>query len=273
MDASTVFTQFITDLKSAFPTHVSSETFDVEKTIKEIETNFFPHVMPIIQKNSTFFDEPRRLFGIDLSDIWIADGITEKSKECIWKHLQSCLVASFLHGDMKDKLTSILELAKNVLGDRHAGITNILNDEGSQEKIKKIIEFISETRTAKAIMKVVESIDLSELNVEFETPEELMAILQNPEHPAIQSMMTKIRTIFKEKINHGQLTQHVMMTEIEEIKSMAIGLFGDSIYEMMGIPKKPKAERPVVNTPAGRAQYMRDRLRRKLEEKYKNQKN
>jgi hypothetical protein len=273
MDASTVFKQFITDLKSAFPTHISSEAFDIDKTVKEIETNFYPHLILVIQKNETVFEEPRFIFETDLSEIWKTDGVTEKTKDSIWKHLQNCMVASFLHGDMKDKLTSLLDLAKGVLGDRHEGITNILNDEGSQDKIKKIIDYVSQTRTAKAVIKVFENLDISELNLNFDTPEELMAILQNPEHPVIQSMMGKIRTIFQEKMQRGQLTQHIVMTEFEEIKSMAIGLFGDAIYEMMGLPKKPKTERPVVNTPQARAQYMRDRLRRKLEEKYKNQKN
>ena len=273
MDASTVFKQFITDLKSAFPKHVSSEEFDVEKTVKDIEKEFYPHVMLIIQKNETFFDESRFIFGVDLLEIWGSDENNEKNKEAIWKHLQACLIASFLHGDMKDKLTSLLDIVKSALGDRHEGITNILNDEGSQEKIKKIIDYISETRTARAVFKIFEQIDISELNLNFETPEELIAILRNPEHPVIQSMMGKIRNIFHEKIQRGELSQNVMMREVEEIKSMAVGLFGDAISEMMGLPKKDKGSRPVLNTPQARAQYRRDRLRMKLEEKYKKEKN
>lgn len=273
MDASSVFKQFITDLKSAFPKHVSSEEFDVEKTVKEIEKEFYPHVMMVIQKNETLFDETRFIFEVDLSEIWSADGITEKNKETIWKHLQSCLIASFLHGDMKDKLTGLLDIAKSALGDRHEGITNILNDEGSQDKIKKMIDYISETRTAKAVFKIFEQIDISELNMNFETPEELIAILRDPEHPVIQSMMGKIRNIFHEKVQRGELSQNVMMREVEEIKSMAIGLFGDTITEMLGLPKKEKGSRPVLNTPQARAQYRRDRLRMKLEEKYKKEKN
>jgi hypothetical protein len=273
MDASNVFKQFITDLKSAFPKHISSEEFDIEKTVKEIEKEFYPHVILVIQKNETLFDETRLIFGVDLSEIWNSSDITEKSKEAIWKHLQASLIASFLHGDMKDKLSVILDMIKSALGDRHTGITDILNDEGSQDKIKKIIDYVSETRTARVVFKVFEQIDISELNLNFETPEELIGILRNPEHPVIQSMMGKIRNIFHEKIQRGEISQNVMMREVEEVKSMAIGLFGDTISEMLGFPKKEKGSRPVVNTPQARAQYRRDRLRMKLEEKYKKEKN
>jgi hypothetical protein len=273
MDASSVFKDFISYLKREFPKHVSSDEFDVEKTVKQIEKEFYPHAVLIFQKSDSLFDETRFMFDADLTEIWCADEITDKHKDEIWKHLQSSLVASFMHGDMKDKLSILLDIVKNNLGEEHAGILNVLNDEGSQEKIKKIIDYISETRTIQAVFKIFEQIDFSEINMNFETPEELMRILQNPEHPIIKSTMEKIRNVFHDKVQRGEISQAVIVKEVEEIKSMAILLFGDTVTEMMGLPKKAKGSRPVVNTPQARAQYRRDRLRMKLEEKYKNEKN
>ena len=273
MDASSVFKEFISYLKREFPKHVSSDDFDVDKTVKQIEKEFYPHAILIFQKSDSLFDETRFMFDTDLTEIWCADGITDKHKEEIWKHLQSSLVASFMHGDMKDKLTVLLDVIKSNLGEEHAGIMNVLNDEGSQEKIKKIINYVSETRTIKTVFKIFEHIDFSEINMNFETPDELIRILQNPEHPIIKSTMEKIRTVFQDKVRRGEISQTVIVKEVEEIKSMAIALFGDTISEMMGLPKKTKTHGPIANTPQARAQYRRDRLRIKLEEKYKNEKN
>jgi len=67
MNAQEIFKTFVEDLKSKFPDLLSEISYDVKRDTKTIETDFFPHALKIIQKDSEFFNERRILFNINLS--------------------------------------------------------------------------------------------------------------------------------------------------------------------------------------------------------------
>jgi hypothetical protein len=270
MDTKKVFEDFAKDLKSAFPDQVL-ETTNVEQTVKHIEDTFYPSLLQVLQKDTKFFDEPRVLFGTDLSKLWV---LPNSPHDSIWKNIQACMIASLLHGNIKDKLGKVVDVAKTILGDRfNDPISKILNDENAGSRIEEFITFASETRLAKLFFTLVEQIKIEEFDLNIEDPRELMALLQNPENPAVKKIIQKVQGLLNEKIRRGEITKEQITSEIEEVKSKIVRLFGNTFNEMLGIGTKDKLQRPVLNTPEARAQYRRDRLRMKLQEKYKNEKN
>ena len=266
MDAKKVFTDFLSDLKSTFPDFKSIGDVDVDKVAAELEV-FYPDALQVIQKDTAFFDTPRIVFGKDLSTIWES---TEETTSAVWKHLQICMIASFLHGDMKDKMGKIMEIAKTMLGDRGDAVSKLFEEEGTEGRFKEIIEYVMQTRIAKLFLSLVEQFDISEFDINVENPQQLMEMIQDPENPMIKKMIAKVQGLVADKMRRGEITKDQIVSEIEEIKSKMMLSFGDVFNDMMGLgSKKDKGPRPVLNTPQARAQYRRDRLRMKLQEKYK----
>jgi hypothetical protein len=97
-----------------------------------------------------------------------------------------------------------------------------------------------------------------------------MEMIQDPENPMIKKVIAKVQNLVHDKLQRGEITKEQIVREIEEIKSKVVLAFGDVFNDMLGLGgKKDKGSRPVLNTPQARAQYRRDRLRMKLQEKYK----
>lgn len=266
MDARKIFTDFLIDLKSTFPAFRSISDVDIEKTAAELES-FYPDALQILQKDVSFFDSPRVVFGRNLSIIW---DTTEETTAAIWKHLQLCMIASFLHGDMKSKMSKVMEIAKTMLGDRGDAVSKIFEDESTEGRFKEIIDFVMQTRIAKLFLVLVEQFDMSEFDINVETPQQLMEMIQDPENPMIKKVIAKVQNLVHDKLQRGEITKEQIVREIEQIKSKVVLAFGDVFNDMLGLGgKKDKGSRPVLNTPEARAQYRRDRLRMKLQEKYK----
>lgn len=266
MDAQKIFTDFLIDLKSTFSVFKSIGDVDVDKVAAELEV-FYPDALQVLQKDTSFFDTPRIVFGKDLSTIWET---TEETTAAIWKHLQICMIASFLHGDMKSKMGKIMEIAKTMLGDRGETVSKMFEDDATEGRFKEIIDYVMQTRVAKLFLSLIEQFDMSEFDLNVENPQQLMELIQNPENPMIKKMIGKVQTLVNEKMRRGEITKDQIVSEIEEIKSKVMLSFGDVFNDMMGLgSKKDKGPRPVLNTPQARAQYRRDRLRMKLQEKYK----
>ena len=263
MDAKKIFTDFLSDLKSTFPDFKSIGDVDVDKVAAELEV-FYPDALQVIQKDTAFFDTPRIVFGIDLSTIWES---TEDTTTAIWKHLQLCMIASFLHGDMKDKMGKIMEIAKTMFGDRGDAVSKIFEDESSEGRVKEIIDYVMQTRIAKLFLSLVEQFDTSEFDLNIENPQQLVEMIQNPENPMVKKMIAKVQGLVHEKLQRGEITKDQIVSEIEQIKSKVMSSFGGVFNDMLGLTTKK--DRPVLNTPQARAQYRRDRLRMKLQEKYK----
>ena len=184
-----------------------------------------------------------------------------------------CLFSSFFHGDIKEKISGLVSTFKGLWGSSNDEISKILNDENVEDHFSELLEYLQETRLAKIFHEIAEQFDISELELNLENPQEMIDLLKNPENPAIKKVVAKFQNIFQEKIQKGEFTQQQIMAEVEGIKSKIQSLFGNFVNEMLGLPTRSKENRPVYNTPQGRAMYQRDRLRRKLEEKYKKDKN
>lgn len=257
MDTSKVFEEFC---KEVFPGEEIS--IDVKKAVDEFEA-FYPEIVKIIQKDTSFFDVERIVFGRNLSAVTNRDGL--------WSMLLPCLFASFLHGDIKKKADKLIGLVKNIWnasGQENDDISRVLNDEASKGRFEEIIQFILESRIAKMFKNLMESIDLSEFEINIESPEQLIEMIKNPENPVVQNMIKKIQNIIEQKVRRGEINQQVIIQEVETIKAKAIGLFGNIFNDALG---GRQADVPATvlmgNTPEARRARMIARMQRKLQEK------
>jgi hypothetical protein len=260
MDANGIFKQFTVDI---FP----EETIEVntDSAVTEFEA-FYPHISLIIQKDSSFFNEDRTVFGRNLSKL------EESKRDLIFKNLLPCMIASFFHGDIKQKVGKISEIIKNLWnasGQKNDAVTNILNDEASEGRFKDILDFILKSRLVKIFTSLMESFDMSEFELNVEDPAELIEMIKNPENPAIKKIITKIQNTIKDKIRKGEFDQNTIANEIEAIKAKVMSLFGNIFNDALGGRRQGNLPAAAImgNSPEARRQRMVARLQRKLQEK------
>lgn len=257
MDTSKIFEEFC---KEVFPGE--EITIDVKKAVDEFE-EFYPDVVKIIQKDVSFFDVDRVVFGRNLSAV--------TDRDLVWNNLPACLFASFLHGDIRKKVDKVVGLVKNIWnasGQENDEISKVLNDEASQSKFEEIIEFVLNTRLVKIFKNLMETIDISEFELNIESPEQVIEMIKNPENSVVKKMMDKIQGIIQDKVKRGEINQHIITQEVETIKAKVIALFGNIFNDALGgrhadVP----ASVLMGNTPEARRQRMIARMQRKLNEK------
>jgi hypothetical protein len=270
MNAEKIFREFAKDLSHAFEWNIPKD-YDYEGEIARFEDAFFPHVVKILMKDVSFWDEPRVVFGKNVSEVWNAN---ENVIESIWKHLQTCMFAAFVTGDIKTKIGKVIDVFKGYWGERggtNAEVDRILNDENSKSNIAELLEFVMESRLAKMVTQLFESIDVSELGLNLENPEELIHLVQNPESPAVQKITQKIKGLLEDKIRKGEFSKEVLERELETIKAKVQELFGNVLNDALG---GRRAEVPsavlMSNSPEARRARMLARLQRKHKEKNSN---
>ena len=242
--------------------------YTVDQAVNELETVYTPLVLKVLQKDETFFSEPRVFCGVNLSDY-----VNDSTRDEIWKHFQSAIFASFLHGDLKEKLGKILDTVKgiwNSSGQENSEISRILNDEQSEGHFQELIDYLSETRIAKLCMKLFEEIDFEDManELNFENPNDIIEMMKNPENPVMKRIIGRIQGTLQQKLERGEFTQQQIVSEIEAIKAKIQSLFGNIFNDMLG---GRRAEVPAAvltgNTPEARRQRMLARLQKKQREK------
>lgn len=260
MDVTGVFKQFTVDI---FP----GETIEIniDASVAEFEL-FYPHVSLIIQKDSSFFNEDRTVFGRNLSKL------DETKRDLIFKNLVPCMIASFFHGDIRKKVGKISEIIKNLWnasGQQNDAVSSILNDEASEGRFKDILDFILQSRLVKIFKSLMESFDMSEFELNIEDPAELIEMMKNPENPAIKKIVTKIQNTIKDKIRRGEFDQNTITREIEAIKAKVMSLFGNVFNDALGGRRQGNVPAATImgNSPEARRQRMIARMQRKLQEK------
>lgn len=252
----------LSNVLKSFAQELGISEYDEVKTIQEIET-FYPEIVSIVQKKDEFFNVSRVMFQQEINGI---------NRDVIWKHLPICLFLSFTTGNFKEKLNSILAVAKNFLSSNQVEgtdeISRILNDENAQSSIEEFIEYCTNTRIAKVLNDILTNLDVTEFEHLLEKPQEFLDIARNPEHPIVQTFIRKFQSLLKQKIERGEISQQKIQEDIEGIKAKLTGIFGNAVTEALG---GRRAEVPSAvltsNTPEARRQRMIARLQRKQREK------
>jgi hypothetical protein len=266
MDTAKIFEGFLNEVRKAFPD--VSPVHNFEDDMKHIET-FYPDALKILQRDDNFFSEKDRiLFDLNLSHLWARDGAP---KEELWKHFQLCMIGGFLHGDIKDKIGSIIEIFKSYWtgsGNQSDEVNKILNDKASEDHFKSILEFIMNTRIAKLFTDIIEQIDPKEFNLNIESAEQLMEMVRDPENPTVKKLVTKIQNLLKSKMQRGEITQQQITAEVEGIKAKITSLFGDMFNDALGLNRGDTPTAVLVgNSPEARRQRMLARLQKKQRDK------
>jgi hypothetical protein len=269
METNVVFDAFYKELQTSFFPDLPDSTEDVDTTVKHIEQTYYPSLLKIVQRDDTFFTENALTFrGIEISKLWVEN---ETSRETIWKHVFMCVLASFFHGDIKEKIGTVIGAVKgiwNSSGQENDEITRLLNDEESEGHFKEIIDYLQNTRLAKIFMKLVEEIDITEIDLNFENPQELVDILRNPEHPKMKRVIEKIQGMIQQKMQRGEFTQQQIVAEIEGIKAKVQSLFGNVFNDMLGGRRADVPAHVLMgNSPEARRQRMLARLQKKQRDK------
>jgi len=268
MNTSVIFNSFAELIKKTCPE--KEPIVNVDADVKNLEV-FYSEALKVMQKDESVFNVERIVFGINISDAWKVDG----DKSDLWKHLHTSLLSSFLHGNIKEKITPIVDMFKSYWAGGGAGagsdeINKILNDSESEDKFKEILTFITETRIAKLFMSVVEQIDITDIGLDFENPDEFVEMIKNPEHPVSAKIIARIQTIIKGKVQRGEISQRQIEAEIEQIKTKLTSIFGDMFKDAMGLGGGGAEVPPTVlmgNSPEARRQRMIARLQKKQREK------
>jgi hypothetical protein len=252
----------IQEALKTFAGELGISEYDEAKTIKEIE-GFYLDILTIVQKKDEFFSSPRILFQQSLNDL---------NREIVWKHLPACLFVSFTSGDFREKLDSLLGIAKQFLSSNQVEgadeIERVLNDENAQSSIQEFIDFCSNTRIAKVLNDILTNLDVSEFESILKNPQEFMDIAKNPEHPMVKKFIKKFQDLLKDRVLRGQISQAQITADIEGIKAKLTSIFGNVLGEALG---GRRAEVPSAvltsNSPEARRQRMIARLQRKVREK------
>jgi hypothetical protein len=260
MDAKKTFKAFRDKLCSTFPSTEFAPYKDTDPD--EFEETITPVILKVIQKNLALFDDQFILFGVDISPL------AKTNPDLFWTNFQKCAIAAFLSGNMKDKINKFAESMKHTWGETNE-VEKILGTEESRSKVSEILEFVMTTRIAKVVMSLAENINVADLGIDFENPEEVLKSFQAQEvSPVMEKIMKSIKTTLEDKVRRGEFTKEMLSRDIEAIKLKVQTAFGDMFTDMIGGRKAEVSPQVILgNTPEARRARMMARLQRKLAER------
>jgi len=287
----TVFRSFIKDINKVFPEyeetltttysdilHSESIIEEDNEVLKEFLERVNKHNKKITNKDERLFDEdPLFLTGISFKAIW-NDKITHKTKETIWKYLQTfCLLVLSLQSNA-DLQKALSELTKN----NDAEITDkkvasdikkikkmsenikepITEDIPTPSPLNNIDELMQNSELGRIAQQVSESINLEEmLGGDDANPMDIMQKMMSGD--MMGQIMNSIHTVVTEKVDSGDISQETIVKEANDI----YGGIGDnplfrgmeqsmeqSIHQAAGSQKPPTATPPASNKTQARLQ-------------------
>lgn len=238
-----------------------------EELFTHLEDAFLPHLLRVLKKDNTLLAEIDLFPGVKVP--W--EGTEEE-----WSLLNMALLYSVLHGDPKEKFGKIFETLKGLVpgGDAHADeIANILDDEETKSSFQEILELIMNTRLASLMGDIAQSVRYDDLDLDFENPEKILAMLRNPqESPVLQELMDRAKIIMEDRVRTGKINQQELVREIEMIRAKFQSSFGRYLNEMIvgdagGGTTGNTSAQILSNSPDARRARMMARLQKKQKEK------
>jgi hypothetical protein len=283
LDIAAFLKDYIQDVQEAFPefaevikTNYNLETLDCAAECKFFETSLRPHVMKIIQKDNSLFEQPLEILrGVDLSPMWAS--LDNATQDSLWKYIRLSLAFSFFGGNSDQQIQSILGIFKQMwtqhTGRDESDIDGILNDEQTQSSLQELLEVFSTSKIASLITEMIETITPEQLgvtDVNLTDLEGLTSLFRDPNNPIVQRATSVITQFLDTKIQSGAVTKEELVAEIEGFKARLTGSFGRLIKETMVGPQRgdqQNAQTLMSNHPDARRARMLARLQRKQREK------
>ena len=296
-----VFKSFISDIIKVFPEY-DIKLNDVYGTLLKVETcvieeqellqEFLSRVHKLNKKitnkdESIFEDDELLLTDISFKNIWTTN-ISYKTKENIWKYLQTFCLLSLNHQSNKE----LLEALSNLSEDKTIEITDkkVASD---VKKIKKMTENIqgpiaeevqqpqqpstednpfaqmeqmmNSSEIGKIAQQVSESINMEDmLGGGSDNPMEIFQKLMSGD--AMGKIMNSINSVVNEKVEKGELNKDSMVNEAQGLyKNMGSNPMFKAMEEMQNHQPQQNQPKPSNKTQA--------RLQKRLKEKGKVQVN
>lgn len=238
-----------------------------EELFQHIETVLLPHLLRVVKRDDTLFQEIELFPGIKVA--W-------KSSDDNWKKVQMALVYAVLNGNPKEKFAKIMEAMKGAIPGTAAQadeVQSILEDEETQSSMSEMLELIMSTRLVSLVGDIIQSVDLDGLDIDFEDPERLLQMLRNPQQSEIlNEIMMRARAVLEEKIRSGKLNQNELRRDIEKIRAKFQSSFGKFLNQAVlgedtGNTTGNTAQQILSNHPDARRARIMARLQRKHEQK------
>jgi hypothetical protein len=238
----------------------SSEEFESLKACKHAKTEFFPQALSILKKEDSFFSEPRMLFGVNMSDL------LETDKENLWKNFHEAMFEVLTTGDIAENASTVFAILKEAWSGKDDEVSKLLEKEDTEDHFKELLRFVMETRVVKLGLKLVDEFK----DFDMGDHPDIFNVIKDPEHPLVQKIIAKVKTLVEKKIRQGEITPVQIESDIEAIKSKVMGLFGNVFNEALGTGGPKTGNTPSLlmgNSPEARRQRMINRMQKKLYEK------
>ena len=310
-----VFKSFISDIIKVFPEHdttlhniygslLTLETCKLEE--QELLQEFLERVHKINKKitnkdESLFMDDELILTDISFKDMWTTN-ISYKTKETIWKYLQTFCLLALNHQSNKD--------LQNALSDLNDNKTIEITDKkvaSDVKKIKKMTENIQEpiaedissnnksdnqsdnqsdnpfaameqmmqsSEIGKIAQQVSESLDIESMlgSADSDNPMELFQNLMSGD--AMGKIMGTIHNVVNEKVESGELNKESMKQEADGMyQNMGSNPLFQAMNQMQGQQSQAQQQQQQQQHQPKPSNKTQARLQKKLKEKQKIQVN
>ncbi len=235
-----------------------------EELFKHVEDTFLPHVLRVLKKDNTLLADVELFPGVKVP--W-----TGSEEE--WEMLNMTILYSVLHGDPKEKFGKIFEAVKGVLPGDSDEISKILDDEETKNSFQEILELVMNTRLASLMGDIAQSVRYDDLELDFEDPEKILALLRNPQESiALKTLTERAQEVLKDRIESGKINQQELVREIEMLRAKFQSSFGKYLNEMIvgdagGGTTGNTSGQILSNHPEARRARMMARLQKKQKEK------
>jgi hypothetical protein len=279
--------EYVDDVCAAFPEFESvlraeyAGDLDPEREVKHFESVLRPLLVDILQKNDSIFQgEESRFFlrGVDFRQLWSAEGVSEETKDTLWKYIRLSLASCVLGGSSSESMMeTIMSAVKSFLskktGKSEDELETIFEEEQTQGALQELIDSFMQTKLAKIATELIETFDFSKLGLEelgSASPTELMEIIKNPEHPLMKRAIRMIQQAVEEKMREGALTKEELLAEVEGLKEKIKLSMGKFMQEaILGETRRDATDHRILmsNHPDARRARMLARLQRKVKEK------
>lgn len=297
-----VFKSFIADIKKVFPEYEKSiqdtygslielESCKIED--QELLKEFLERVHKLNKKitnkdESLFTEDSLILTDISSKEMW-EQNISYKTKETIWKYLQTFCLLSLNHQsnkdlqdalsdlnqekkvDIKDKkvasdVKKIKKMAENIQEPIAEDINNTpASDENPFSAMEQMME---SSEIGKIAKEVSESLDIESMLGGDEIQDPMMLMQKLMTGDAMGKIMGTIHNVVNDKVENGQLNQDTMRNEAQ---GMYQNMGNNPLFQAMnqmgqGMNQQPNSTQ--ANNPH-QSNKTRTRLQKKLKEKQK----
>jgi len=298
-DITKVFPEYDTIINDTYGTLIQLDTCIIEE--QELLQEFLERVhllnKRITNKDETMFeDDPLILTNISFKTIW-SNNISYKTKETIWKYLQTFCLLSINHKSNKELQEALTNLSDN----KTIEITDkrVASD---VKKIKKMTQNIQEpiaeevkqpckdnpmdqmeqmmnsSEIGKIAQQVSESLDIeSMLGADTGNPMDMIQKLMSGD--AMSKIMGTINTVVNDKVESGELSKDSMTNEAQDLyKTMGSNPMFQAMSQMQQGQQGQQGQQAQQAEPSShnnphQSNKTKARLQKKLKQKQKVQVN